>query len=470
MDHPSHYRGKRVVVLGLAKSGVAVARTMHQFGAEVIVNDKKPREQSPEAAELEALGIPVICGEHPAQLVTHATSLLIKNPGIPYTADPVQQALLAGVEIVTEVEVAYHLSAAPIIGITGSNGKTTTTTWVGELLPALGYRAIVAGNIGTPMCEVAQAVAASNWIVAELSSFQLKGTSSFRPRVAVLLNLAETHLDYHGDLQDYIASKAKLLENQSASDVAVLNADDEVCVSLMNSGTLAARLLPFSIERTLEVGVYVDRDFIVVRADVNEDVVQVIRVDELGIPGSHNVANALAAIAVCVAVDGTKSLAKLLPALREFRGVEHRLEFVREHKGVRYFNNSKSTNGVATITSLKSFEGNIILLAGGLNRGSDYRELIPYLHNRVKAVFAWGETKDVIAAVAHEANVPLVKVMDQLEGRSSEDVLNEAVARAAAQAVAGDVVLLSPACASWDMFPNYEVRGRIFKEAVHKVE
>lgn len=198
MKHPDLYRGEEVVVLGLAKSGVQVAKVLHERGAVVTVNDKKERDQSPEASELESLGISVICGGHPEGLIHEGVALVVKNPGIPYSVAPVQQALELGIEVVTEVEVAYHLCAAPMIGITGSNGKTTTTTWVGRMLEAAGMRPIVAGNIGTPLCQAAQEADVDNWMVVELSSFQLKGTEAFRPKVAALLNVAETHLDYHG--------------------------------------------------------------------------------------------------------------------------------------------------------------------------------------------------------------------------------------------------------------------------------
>ncbi|GAE04256.1 UDP-N-acetylmuramoylalanine-D-glutamate ligase [Paenibacillus sp. JCM 10914] len=229
MKQLDEYRDQNIVVLGLARSGVQVAKVLHQAGAKVIVNDQKERQQCPEASELEALGISVICGGHPDDLIHEGVNLLVKNPGIPYKVQPIQQALELGIPVVTEVEIAYHLCEAPIIGITGSNGKTTTTTWVGRLFESAGLAPIVAGNIGTPLSEAAAHATADHWMVVELSSFQLKGTQRFRPRIAALLNLTETHLDYHGGMDDYVSSKAKLFANQTAEDTAVLNWDDPVC-------------------------------------------------------------------------------------------------------------------------------------------------------------------------------------------------------------------------------------------------
>ncbi|GMK40142.1 UDP-N-acetylmuramoylalanine--D-glutamate ligase [Paenibacillus sp. CCS19] len=481
MDHPSMYRNKHVAVLGLARSGVSVAKVFHALGANVVVNDKKERELSPEAAELEALGIPVICGYHPEDLVTADTALLVKNPGIPYTASPVQQAEAHGVEIVTEVEVAYHLSQAPMIGITGSNGKTTTTTWIGELLEAAGQQPIVAGNIGTPLCEAAQQATPDNTIVAELSSFQLKGTTGFRPRVALLLNVVETHLDYHGGMEDYVASKSKLFANQTAEDTAVLNWDDPTCRAI--ASRVKSQVFPFSLVERLEYGMYIEPPYpvevefnggdvsaaaddvtrTIIYRDRNGSAIEILPVAELGIPGKHNAANAMAAIAAAITI-GTP-IESLREPLRAFRGVEHRLEFVCERNGVTFYNNSKATNPVATITGLKSFPlDKVVLIAGGLDRGSDYMELKPWFSG-LKALVTLGETRNKLARVAELAGLAAVETVEPVE--DAEATLQEAVRRAAALAESGDVVLLAPACASWDMFKTYEHRGRIFKQSAH---
>ncbi|MBB3109056.1 UDP-N-acetylmuramoylalanine--D-glutamate ligase [Paenibacillus phyllosphaerae] len=476
MEHPSAYKGRQVVVLGLAKSGVSVAKLFHKLGANVTVNDQKERHLSPEADELDALGVSVICGGHPDDLITKDTALVVKNPGIPYKAKPVQQALALGLDVVTEVEVAYRLAVAQMIGITGSNGKTTTTTWIGDMLEAAELNAIVAGNIGTPLCDVAQTARPDDWIVAELSSFQLKGTQSFRPHVSVLLNLAETHLDYHGDMDDYVASKAKLFANQTFKDTAVLNADDPICRKLMESGTIQASILPFSISQELPYGVFIqppypaelsdpagEQERVIQYVSRDGEVHEVLPVAELGIPGRHNAANAAAAVAACIAAGAEIDL--LAAPLRSFRGVEHRLEFVCERGGVKYYNNSKATNATATVISLHSFPGNIVLIAGGLDRGSDYMELLPHLKDKVKAIVTLGQTREKLAHVAELAGLTKIKTVEPVE--DAEATLQQAVREAAALAEPGDIVLLSPACASWDMFASYEQRGSIFKQSAH---
>ncbi|MGQ8873912.1 UDP-N-acetylmuramoyl-L-alanine--D-glutamate ligase [Paenibacillus sp. TSA_86.1] len=473
MNHPKTYRGQQVVVLGLAKSGVQVAKVLHRAGADVTVNDKKDREQCPEASELEALGISVVCGGHPDNLIHNDVKLVVKNPGIPYHAAPVQHALELGIEVVTEVEVAYHLCEAPIIGITGSNGKTTTTTWVGNMLKQAGLNPIVAGNIGTPLCEAAEQAVANNWMVVELSSFQLKGTVEFRPRIAALLNVAETHLDYHGGMEDYVASKAKLFANQQSDDIAILNWDDAVCRELVPY--IKSRLIPFSLTEKLETGVYADPPYVdgeeddvkrqVIYADGTGNRHMIIDVEDIGIPGRFNVGNALAAVAISIAAGADLSV--LAAPLADFKGVEHRLEYVLEHNGSVYYNNSKATNSKATVMALNSFKEPVVLIAGGLDRGSDMMELLPVFEERVKALVVLGENRAKIAKVAELAGLKQIKVVDNEEDAAR--TLTVAVQEAARLADPGDVVLLSPACASWDMFASYEERGRIFKEAAHNL-
>jgi len=473
------YRGRKVVVLGLARSGVAAAKLFHRAGGVVTASDRKEREACPEASELEVLGISVVCGPHPDDLVTADTALLVKNPGIPYTAAPIVRAMELGVEIVTEVEVAGQLSPAPIVGITGSNGKTTTTTMTGELLSAAGLVSIVAGNIGRPLVDAAQEIGPNGWLVAELSSFQLKGTTDFHPRIACLLNLAETHLDYHGSMEDYVASKAKLFANLTERDTAVYNADDPVVARIGEAS--AGRKSPFSLVQRLTVGVSVEPPYPAAgRTETGDSVLEeperwivardgsgketrIVRVDRLGLPGRHNCANAMAAIAISLAAGARPEALK--EPLETFRGVEHRLEYVGTFRDVRYYNDSKATNPTATIMSVSSLPSPLILIAGGLDRGSDYRELVPLFRERLKGVVALGETREKIRKVAEEAGLTNVAVVEPVE--DAAETLKRAVFEAAAMAEPGDIVLLSPACASWDMFPSYEVRGSIFKQSAH---
>lgn len=488
MNDPQSYAGQQVVVIGLARSGVEAAKALHRLGAIVTVNDLKLREQSPEAAELEALNIEVICGGHPEGLIHEGLALLVKNPGIPYTAPPIRQALELGVEVITEVELAYRLTDIPMIGITGSNGKTTTTTWVGNMLESSHLHPIVGGNIGIPLCQaVAEAdPAVEHIIVAELSSFQLKGTQDFNPRIACLLNVAETHLDYHGTMDDYVESKRKIFANQGEQDTAVLNWDDSYCRSIIPY-LRAGRIVPFSIyeelgsaianatqssEQPLAAALYVSPSYI---EDVEDELersimyhdehgeVEILPVSQVGIPGRYNIANALAACAISIAA-GCKP-AELAQSLQSFRGVEHRLEYVREHEGVEYYNNSKATNTKATLTALSAFQDrDIVLIGGGLDRGSDYMDLLPALQSQVKALVLLGQTRHKLAQVAQQAGITQIAVIEETD--NTVQAIAEAVQAAGQFAASGDIVLLSPACASWDMFSSYEVRGEQFKDAV----
>ncbi|MDQ0900145.1 MULTISPECIES: UDP-N-acetylmuramoyl-L-alanine--D-glutamate ligase [unclassified Paenibacillus] len=464
MKHPRDYRGLEVIILGLARSGVAAAKLFHQKGALVTVNDKKERSACPEADELEALGISVVCGFHPESLVHAGISLVVKNPGIPYTVEPIRKAEELGIEVVTEVEVAYQFCEAPIIGITGSNGKTTTTTLIGLMLDAAGLSPVVAGNIGRALTEAAPEVTADNWMVVELSSFQLKGTTSFRPTIALLLNVYETHLDYHGSMDDYIASKARLFANQTEEDTAILNWDDEVCQSLIPN--LKAKLFPFSMKEKLSFGVYFDVETeVIVYANGLGQVQPIMPASEMGIPGSFNVENALAAAAA--AITAGVQLDAIADVLRSFQGVEHRLELVRELNDVTFYNNSKATNAAASIKSIEAFNQRVVLIAGGLDRGSDYMELLPTFRERIKGIVTLGQTKEKITHIAKLAGISRIQTVDT--AKDAADAVSQAVQLAWQMSEPGDIVLLSPACASWDMFPSYEDRGRMFKESVHNL-
>lgn len=449
------YKNQHVIVLGLAKSGVAVAKLLHRFGAHVTVNDKKPREQAAGAEELEALGIRVITDGHPDDLIHSGIALVVKNPGIPYEAAPIKQALALGIPVVTEVELAYGLLEAPLIGITGSNGKTTTTTLVGMILQEAGLQPIVAGNIGTPLCEIAKSARKDQWIVAELSSFQLMGTRMFRPRIGALLNVYPAHLDYHHTMEEYVAAKAKMFANQTETEYAVLPFDQPETLSRVKP--VHGRAYYFSRGSEVPRGVCVRAGKIVFLDESREETV--MERSELSLPGEHNLENALAAILICrLAGADADSMRKVLTT---FRGVEHRLELALEVDGVRYYNDSKATNPQAATRSIETFCEPIVLIAGGLDRGIDFKELVPVLKKNVKALVAIGQTAQILLERAQEAGVSITV---------HADTVDKAVEIAAQYASHGDVVLLSPACASWDMFPSFEVRGSIFKDAVHRLK
>ncbi len=450
------YQGQHAVVLGLAKSGVAVAKLLHRFGAKVIVNDKKPREEAVGADELEALGIPVITGGHPDDLIHPGVAVVVKNPGIPYEVKPVADALAAGIPVITEVELAYRLSQAPLIGITGSNGKTTTTTLVGLILKEAGIDAAVGGNIGTVLCELAEQVRPKQYLVAELSSFQLAGTVDFRPRIGALLNLYPAHLDYHHTMEEYLAAKWNMFTNQTADDYAVLPYDQ---AELRERGqSLPAQVYYFSRTQEVPQGAFVQDGRVVFR-DGNGQIDVVMDVRDVALRGTHNLENALAAITIARLAKA--DFAAMARVLSRFQGVEHRLEYVDTVNGVAFYNDSKATNPEAATRSITSFDRPVVLIAGGLDRGISFSELVPVFAEHVKAIVTYGQTADILLKRAAEAGI---------SRRVRVDTVEKAVFAAARWAESGDVVLLSPACASWDMFPSFEVRGSMFKDSVHRLK
>lgn len=451
MKHVATYQGKRVLVVGLAKSGLAAAQLLHQLGAIVTVNDQKPKEENEAAQTLEQKGVRVICGGHPLELLDEPFDLLVKNPGIPYTNPLIAKAMEKGLPIITEVELAYTISEAPFIGITGSNGKTTTTTLIFEMLKKGNKRPLIAGNIGTVACEVAQTATEGNWVVTELSSFQLMGIQTFQPHIAVLLNIFDAHLDYHGTKEAYAQAKGNLFKNQTESDYAVVNADDEWIRKL--AALSRAKKIWFSATKPLASGAYVCENALY------WDEEKIINLSDIALPGKHNVENILAALSVAklVGVDNEA----IVRVLTSFTGVKHRLQYVETVNGRKFFNDSKATNILATQKALAAFADQpVILLAGGLDRGNEFDALIPFLRH-VKAIVLFGQTAPKLARVAKEAGIETVCHVDNVE---------KAVPVAYELSAPGDVILLSPACASWDQYKTFEQRGDIFVQAVHMLK
>ncbi|OEF99525.1 UDP-N-acetylmuramoylalanine--D-glutamate ligase [Vulcanibacillus modesticaldus] len=448
-----NYEEKRIIVLGLAKSGTTIAKILHRFGADVTVNDAKPEDKCPEKKELEKLGIKVICGRHPEDLIDENVDLVVKNPGIPYSNILIEKAVRLNIPVITEVEIASKISKAPIIGITGSNGKTTTTTLIGEIIKKAGLAPIVAGNIGTVLSEEALLAKEEQVLVAELSSFQLKGTINFRPHIAVLLNIYPAHLDYHQSIEDYIDSKSKLFCNQNAEDYAVLNAECETCINLKSK--IKSQIYLFSTKSKVEKGAYIEGGKIFWVDGTKQ--VEILSLSEIFLKGAH-LENVLAAI-VATRLYGVDFEA-IRYVLRNFKGVEHRLEYVlTTNNNIIFYNDSKATNPQATITALSAFEQSVILIAGGLDRGISFEELIEPFKKGVKFLITFGQTAEKLKEIGRIAGIDQCFVVDNV---------NEAVKSAYSLANNGDIVLLSPACASWDMFTSFEERGRMFKEAVHK--
>ncbi|KAF0995756.1 UDP-N-acetylmuramoyl-L-alanine--D-glutamate ligase [Geobacillus sp. TFV-3] len=445
------YQHRRVLVIGLAKSGAAAARLLAELGAEVVVNDQKPLSENMEAKQLEPLGIRVVCGGHPLELLDEPFDFVVKNPGIPYTNPMVKKALEKGLPVVTEVELAYHISEGSFIGITGSNGKTTTTTLIYEMLKADGQDPLLAGNIGLVACEVAREAKPGQWLVTELSSFQLAGIDKFRPAIAVLLNIFDAHLDYHGTKEAYAAAKANIFRNQMERDYAVVNADDPLVMNIASS--VRSQKVLFSATKLLGEGAYIQDGAIYWNSD------PVIAIADIVLPGQHNLENILAAVAAAkLAGASDEAIRQVLAA---FSGVKHRLQYVAEIDGRRFYNDSKATNILATQKALSAFADEpVILLAGGLDRGNEFDDLLPYLQ-QVKAVVLFGQTADKIGRIAQKAGIETIRYVDNVE---------KAVPVAFELSEPGDVILLSPACASWDQYKTFEERGDIFINAVHKLK
>ena len=450
MKQIESYRHKKILVLGLAKSGVTAAALLHKLGAFVTVNDKKPLSENPEAQGLLEQGIKVICGDHPIELLDEGFELIVKNPGIPYYNPMIEGALEKGIPVITEVELAYQISEAPFVGITGTNGKTTTTTLVYEMLNVGNKAPLIAGNIGTVASGVAQVATAENTIVIELSSFQLMGIDTFNPKIAIITNLYDAHLDYHGTRKEYIEAKANITKNQTELEYLIVNADQEDTMEIARHSK--ASIIPFSTKKKLTNGAYIDEGWIVFNGE------RVMEIEEIALPGVHNLENILSAMAAAK-LSGVDNKA-IQEVLRTFTGVKHRLQYVGEISGRKFYNDSKATNILATVNALAAFDTPIILLAGGLDRGNEFDELLPYLKN-VKAMITFGQTAPKLERVGNEAGIKTMKRVDNVD---------KAVPEAYRYSESGDVILLSPACASWDQYKTFEVRGDIFIEAVHKLK
>lgn len=442
---------KRVLVVGLGRSGVASALFLKSRGARVTVSDSKSEDQlREEIPRLLDQGIIVETGGH-GERTFQNQDLIVVSPGVPVDAQPLEQARALGQLVIGEIELASEFLQGSVVAITGSNGKTTTTTLTGEILAKSGLKTLVGGNIGTPAISFVEQSTAETTTVLEVSSFQLETTRSFRPRVAVVLNITPDHLDRHRTFAAYVDAKARIFENQQPDDFAVLNADDSNCVQL--AGRTRAQVFWFSRQKEVEQGAHVKGDSILFRRDVSD--LEIMPVSEIPLKGAHNLENVLAAIS-CGVLLGCDSQ-RIREAVRNFKAVEHRLEYVATIRGVEYYNDSKATNVDATIKALESFPSGVHLILGGKDKGSDYSVLNGLLRERVKRVYT-------IGAAAQ-------KIESQIAGEVvASGTLENAVKQASAAAESGDVILLAPACASFDQFQNYEHRGKVFKELVRGLQ
>lgn len=440
--------GKRVLVVGLGKSGVASALFLKQHGARVTVSDTKSGDElRNEIPVLLDHGITVETGGH-GERTFRGQDLIVVSPGVPVDAPPLVQARSLGESVIGEIELAAQFLHGPIVAITGSNGKTTTTSLTGEILTTGGFPTLVGGNIGTPAISLADRAKPNSVIVLEVSSFQLETIQTFRPKVAVVLNVTPDHLDRHRTFEVYVDAKARLFENQQGSDLAVLNADDPTCVGM--AARTKAQVFWFSRQKEVEHGTWVRDGNIVFRDATGQR--EMLQVSEIPLKGAHNLENVLAAVCAGALMGCTPQ--KIRQAVQGFKAVEHRLEFVATVAGVDYYNDSKATNVDATIKALESFPANIHLILGGKDKGSDYSVLNDLIRQRVKRVYT-------IGAAAN-------KIESQIKGAEivHAETLENAIRKAHAAAQPGDVVLLAPACASFDQFKNYEHRGQAFKDLV----
>jgi UDP-N-acetylmuramoylalanine--D-glutamate ligase len=446
-------KDKRVLVVGLGKSGVASALFLKARGARVTVSDTKSGDElRNEIPSLLDHGITVETGGH-GERTFRGQDLIVVSPGVPVDAPLLAQARAMGEAVIGEIELAAQFLPGPVVAITGSNGKTTTTTLAGEIMTAGGFPTLVGGNIGTPAISLAERAKLETVIVLEVSSFQLETIQTFRPKVAVVLNVTPDHLDRHRTFEAYVDAKARIFENQRGDDFAVLNEDDPTCVTMATR--TQAQVFWFSRQKEVKQGAWV-RDGEILFCDgassqKNQQRV-IMLVSEIPLKGAHNLENVLAA--VCAGALMGCAPEKIRQAVRDFKAVEHRLEFVATIRGVDYYNDSKATNVDATIKALESFPANIHLILGGKDKGSDYSVLNDLLRQRVKRVYTIGA-----AAGKIESQIKNVEVVHA-------ETLENALRKANAVAVPGDVVLLAPACASFDQFKNYEQRGQVFKEIV----
>jgi UDP-N-acetylmuramoylalanine--D-glutamate ligase len=452
MTEPLDVKGKRVLVVGLGKSGVASALFLQEQGARVTVSDSKQENQlSHEIPILLDRGITVESGGH-GERTFRQQDLIVISPGVPVNAPALEPARKLGIPIIGEVELATRYLKGKLVAITGSNGKTTTTALAGEVVAAGGFAALVGGNIGTPAITLVPESTDQSYTVLEISSFQLETIEKFHASIAVVLNVTPDHLDRHGTFEAYWAAKRRIFENQTGDDFAVLNADDAETLRMADG--LKAQRRWFSRKKEVETGAFVRGEKIFYKDAKGER--EIMPVGEMHLKGAHNVENVLAAVAIG-SILGIPP-AKIRDAVRNFKAVEHRLEFVANVAGIDYYNDSKATNVDATIKALESFPRNIHIILGGKDKGSDYRVLRPLLQERVKRVYTIGAAAEKIESQIADA-APITRA----------GTLDVAVRKAAEAATSGDVVVLAPACASFDQFTSYEHRGKVFKDLVQQL-
>ena len=443
--------GKKVLVVGLARTGIATAKFLKAKGSLVTATEMKPKEEMKEAVEeLKGMDIATEWGGHQTETFLKQ-ELIVASPGVDLNIEPIQRAIQQGVQVISEIELAYHFIHVPIIAVTGTNGKTTTTLLIGEMLKEDGRKVGVGGNVGEPLILFADGQGRWEVLVVEISSFQLEAIEDFRPQISILLNISEDHLDRYASYDDYIRAKMRIFANQNSGDLAVLNSDDPIVMRF--GDRIKARKALFSLKERLDEGVFSNGRTITLRRAGNEEKYSLAKTPLKGI---HNVENMMAALTAARIFGCSKKA--IQGALNRFKGLEHRLEFVREIEGVRFYNDSKGTNVGSVVKSLQSFSEPVVLIAGGKDKNGDLSPLEELIRKRVKHLILIGEAKE-------RMNRELGGLTETVIAKTME----EAVLIAHQKAKAGEVVLLSPACSSFDMFKDYKERGKIFKEAVRRL-
>ena len=439
---------KKVLVIGAARSGIAAAKIAKKFGANVILSDAK------ENLDVKISGVEIRLGKQSEELLS-GVDLIIVSPAVPIKIPVLRAAAEKNIPIISEVELAYDLAKSPICAVTGTNGKTTTVTLLGLLLKEKFPKAQVGGNIGFPLSEVALEVGAGGYLAAEISSYQMEATKNFKPHISAILNVTPDHLKRHGSMEVYQAMKEKIFAQQTANDFLILNYDDELTREMINRA--ACKVLYFSRKVALDEGAFIKNNSLVIK--YNGEIFNLCTIDELGIKGGHNVENALAA-SLMAFIAGVEA-DKISRVLKSFQGVEHRIEFVRELDGVKYYNDSKATNTDSAIKALETFAGHIVLIAGGDDKGTDLSDFLKLVNERVDYLILVGDAAARFKACALDKNFPADKILEA--GYSMEKAVE--IARKISHAP--QVVLLSPACASFDMYSDFEERGRDFKRIVN---
>jgi UDP-N-acetylmuramoylalanine--D-glutamate ligase len=446
-------RNRRILVVGFGITGVPLVDFLHRKGAIITLNDAKSAEAFGETLQLlSRIPVKTVFGGHPADMAVYGEpDLIIVSPGVPLELPFLQSFKHQGIPVIGEIELAYQFMKAPVAAITGTNGKTTTTALTGEIFRLGGKSPEVIGNIGVPAISKAELLSSDQYYVMEISSFQLETIDTFRPAAAALLNITPDHLNRHGTMESYAALKFRIFENQGMDDVAVINADDPVCMS--HKGMMNSRIIYFSRLSQLSEGIFTENEKMIVRW--NDEERTIIQVDQIKIPGAHNLENAMAAAGL--AISAGVPMEAIQEGLKTFKGVAHRIEHVMQINGVDYVNDSKATNPDAAIKAIEAIEAPIILLAGGMDKKNDFTTFFEAFKGKVRHVYVYGETAEQLMETAHRLSFYLIDQVADLE---------EAVKAASAEAIAGDTVLLSPACASWDMYYSFEERGNHFKSLI----